>query len=236
MAEWRIGRGWTEAELQERLAGLAALPRNFTAAPEQMTVEHGWHQYYSEAVIARSRPGAPAEEGPFARGQIAVAHYAFSDPTIVTGHFDPDGPLLGRTMLLEMRALRVLHYLGGVVVGATRSEEVEGRSVFGFRYDTLEGHIEQGIERFLLTKEHNTGDIRFRIEAAWRPGQFPNVWSRLGFHWLGPYYQRRWHRRAHVLMAQLVRDPDLGPPEPEAGRLVHTDLDFEFKRMKAHHV
>jgi hypothetical protein len=159
----------------------------------------------------------------------------FSDPGIIIAHFEPDVPLLGRPMLLEIRALRLMHYLGGGVVGATRSEQDAERTIFGFRYDTLEGHIERGVEWFLLTKLHATGEIRFRIEAAWRPGQFPNWWSRVGFNWIGPMYQKVWHRRAHALLATLVRDPDPAPDAPTSGRLVHTDLEFEFKRLKTPH-
>lgn len=233
MAEWRIGRGWSEAELQEHLAEAKRLPRNFSNAPEEMTIEHGWHQYYSEAIVAQGKPGAPSEDGPFKRGCQVVERYAFSDPDIVIGHFEPDVPLMGRPMLLEMRALRVLHYLGGVVVSATRSEEADDQSIFGFRYDTLEGHIERGIEWFLLTKEHESGAIRFRIEAAWQSGQFPNWWSRLGFSWLGPSYQKKWHRRAHVLLATLIREPALEAGMPSERRLVHSDLEIEFKRRRA---
>ena len=236
MSEWRFGQGWSEAELEARLEGARQLERSFSTPLDQMTPENGWHRYFSEAVIARERPGIPEEEGPFERGREAVATYQFSDPKIVIGHFDPDTPLLGRRLLLEMRALRVLYYLSGVVVGDVRSEVEEGKTTFGFRYDTLEGHIEKGTEWFLLTKEHETGAIRFRIEAAWRPGQFPNWWSRLGFLILGPLYQKIWHHRAHTLMAKLAQQPAPHPPEPEEGHLIHTNPEITFKRYKAHNV
>ena len=240
MAAWRIGRGWTEAELKAQLAHARTLPRNFPEAPEALPETPGWFHYSSEAVVGREAPGPPLAGGPFARGRIVVASYAFSDPRIVTGHFDPDAPLLGRPMLLERKALRLLHYLGGVVVGATREDEAgedeagEEETAYGFRYDTLQGHIECGSEWFLLTKAHRTGDLRFRIEAYWKPGQFPNWWSRLGFTYLGPRYQRQWHHRAHALMARLVRDPAVEAPDAPAGALVHADPAVVFKRFKPH--
>lgn len=236
MADWRVGRSWSDEELLERLVSLRKRGLNFSDPIDQMTLERGWNQYFSEAVIAFERPGPPEADGSFERGCTAVASYAFSDPRIVIGHFDPDIPLLGRHMLLEMRALRFLHYLAGVIVGATRSETTEGETVFGFRYDTLEGHIEKGVEWFLLTKDHTTGAIRFRIEAAWRPGQFPNWWSRLGFSWLGPRYQKKWHHRAHALLARLVRIPSPHPPESGDSQLVHTDPEVIFQRTNALHV
>ena len=232
MADWRIGRGWTEAELEARLAGLAGRGVNFTERIESMEPAEGWGHYFSEAVVGFGPPGPPSEGGPFERGRAAVADYAFSDPRIVIGHYDPAEPLEGRRMLLEMRALRVFRYLSGTVVKAVRDETGDTKSVFGFRYDTLEGHIESGVEWFLLTKEHATGAIRFRIEAVWRPGQFPNWWSRLGFSVLGPHYQRRWHHRAHELMAGHLRSPEPGLPPPEDGRLVHTTPEVVFQRTR----
>lgn len=233
MAEWRIGRGWSDEELRARLADLERAQRNFSDPLEEMTPERGWNHYFSEAVVGFEEPGPPLENGPFASGRIAVSDYAFSDHRIVIGHFDAEAPLLGRRMLLEMRALRVLHYLGGVVVAKTRSESEDGKSVFGFRYDTLDGHIEAGMEWFLLTKEHETGAIRFRIEAKWRPGQFPNWWSRLGFTYFGPRYQRLWHHNAHALLSDLMRMPDPSLPVSEDGRLVHTRPDVIFQRTRA---
>jgi uncharacterized protein (UPF0548 family) len=233
MVEWRIGKGWTEEELEKKLDILPALKRNFSEPAGQMTNENGWQQYYSEAVIARGKPGLPEENGLFERGRKAVANYEFSDPRIVIAHFDPDTPLPERHMLLEMRAFRILHYLSGVVVGAVCSEQSKKNSIFGFRYDTLEGHIEKGTEWFLLTKEHETGEIRMRVEASWRPGQFPNWWSRFGFSLVGPHYQERWHRLAHRRMARIVHRSESHSLNREEGRLVHTDPDVVFKRKEA---
>ena len=235
MAELRLGRGWTEAELEDRLALLHGVGRNFPEPVEEIGHLPGWSGYSSESVIARVHSGPPEPEGPFERGRIAIANYEFSDPRIVIAHFDPDVPLEGRRMLLEMRALRALHYLGGVVIGAVRSETGGGESVFGFRYDTLEGHIEQGAEWFLLTKDHASGDLRFRIEASWRPGQFPNWWSRLGFALVGRRYQRIWHHRAHAFMAERVRLPLSASEEARGRRLTHVPPDVVFKRYQAHY-
>lgn len=233
MAEMRFFRGWSEAELEERLERAKTLPYNFSDPFERMTVDHGWNQYYSDSIIARERPGPPPENGYFNYAKVSVANYEYSDPRIVVGHFDPTAPLLGRPMLLEIRAFGgLLRYLGSVIVGAVREEEVDGKTVFGFRYDTLEGHIERGTEWFLLTKDHKTGEIRFRVEAAWLPGQFPNWWSRLGFDLIGPRNQKIWHHRAHAALAKLARIPGLSTPEPEEGGLVHTGPVVEFKRLK----
>ena len=120
--------------------------------------------------------------------------------------YDPEAPLLGRRMLLEVKVLG-LRYLNGTLVSAVRTETGDGQTVHGFRYDTLAGHIECGAEWFLLTKEHATGEVRFEIRARWRAGEFPNWWSRLGFRLLARHYQRRWHVRAHHRLLALMHQP-----------------------------
>lgn len=187
------------------------------AAPEA-----GWFRHHSEAVVARERPGSPLANGPFERGRALLTNYVFSDPRLVEAHFDPDAPLLGRPMLLELKAYG-LRYLCGVVVEDVREERTHEKSVFGYRYDTRQGHIESGCEWFLLTKSHETGDVILRIEAWWQLGNFPNWWSRLGFDLVGRRSQRAWHRLAHLRMRRLLGTRDL-PRLPRAGELVHHGL------------
>lgn len=203
-AEWRFGRGWTEAELAARLARAETLPLNFAAREEDMTLERGWNQVESRAVVGHEPPGAPPPHGPFARLKEAVQRFAFSDPRIVRGHLAPSRPLEGRPMLLELRSLG-LRFLCPVRIGAVRERTDAERTVFGYRFDTLGGHLEAGREWFLLTKDHRTGELRFQVRAAWRPGDFPNGWSRLGFQLLGRRYQRAWHHLAHVRLRELLR-------------------------------
>jgi hypothetical protein len=152
----------------------------------------------------------------------------------VVGHFDAESRLLGRRMLLELKAVKILRYVSGVVVGAVRFEEQDGSSTFGFRYDTLEGHIEIGSEWFLLTKDQMTGEIRFRIEAAWRPGQFPNWWSRLGFHLLGRRYQRRWHHEAHWRLFRMAHGGMPASPPVDSLGIAHAGPDVVFERTPRH--
>lgn len=214
--EWRLGRGWSASEVRERLH---ALPRRRSTAPHPEDEEgregrsRRWRHYFSEAPIAREPPGPPVADGAFERARKLVECYAFSDPRIVEAHFDPSAPLLGRYMLLEIKVLGA-HYLCGVVVGAVHDKAAVKESVFEFRYDTLLGHLEAGSEWFSLSKDHETGSVDFRIRATWRPGQFPNWWSRLGFEWLARRYQRAWHRLAYVRLRAALGDADLAPLPP----------------------
>lgn len=202
MAEWRLGRGWSDAELEQRIAELRRRPRNFDPA-EPKTLERGWRFHRSDTAVGRERAGPPEQGGAFERAVEAITQYEFSDPRIVVAHFDPADRLEERFMLLELKPL-MLRFLTGVRVGAVRRQEDPSETIFGFRYDTLAGHVERGWEWFLLTKSHATGEIRFRIEADWMPGDFPNWWSRIGFGVVGVHYQRRWTRRSHVRLRRIL--------------------------------
>jgi uncharacterized protein (UPF0548 family) len=138
-----------------------------------------------------------------ARQNSARKNYQFSDPRIVVAHFDPGTPLLGRLLLLEIKVWR-LHYLNGVVIGDVRNDNAGGTTTFGFRYDTLEGHLECGSEWFTLRKDHASGTVRHRIEAAYREGAFPNWWSRVGFKLFAERLQRLWHYRAQERLYLLA--------------------------------
>ncbi len=229
--EWRFLRGWSDAELTARLTAAAARPRNFADADREMTAERGWGRHFSEAVIARETPGPPERGGAFDRAWTLVEDYFFSDPRIVTAHFDRSAPLMGRRMLLEARVWG-LRYLGPVVVAAVRDDRDASRSARGFRYDTVDGHFERGSEWFVVAKDYASGDVTFRIHAAWKRGELPNWWSRIGFNLLARRYQRAWHRLAHLRLRAMLGSAAL-PPLPRGARLVHSGPPFPVAAVPA---
>lgn len=236
MAEWRFHRRWSDQELKAHLRVLRKADINFRSAAEAVAsaralrdpnASPSWRRYYTEAVIAHETPGPPVENGPFEHAWSAIQDYEFSDPTIVTAHYDPGDPLLDRTMILEIHIFG-LHYLCGVRINFERKIDEPHRTVRGFRYDTLEGHFEMGSEWFLLTKDHVTGEVRFRIKASWKPGDFPNWWTRLGFRILSERYQLTWHRLAYLRLRELVSPSNLKlKPLPYGRELVHSGHEVE---------
>jgi uncharacterized protein (UPF0548 family) len=210
MALWRFGRGWSEETLKAYLAELAKRRVNFTADPDTMIPENGWKVDGAEVSLGAEPPGPPVPDGLFERACQGIINYDFSDPRIVVGHFDPDIPLVGRDMLLEIK-IWGFRFLNGCRVHGVREESTPAQTLFGFRYDTLEGHIERGYEWFLLTKLHPSGEVRFKIEAHWQLGQFPNWWSRLGFLLIGERYRTLWRHRAPERLQELARRPARRP-------------------------
>lgn len=210
MAVWRFGRGWGEETLKRFLADLENRRVSFDTDPEEMTQEHGWTVDGSDTVVGHEAPGPPHPGGLFERAKQGLINYDFSDPEIVEGHFDPEAPFVGRNILLEIKVLG-LHFLSGARVHSLREDANEEQTVFGFRYDTLEGHIERGFEWFLLTKNHTTGEVWFKIEAHWRLGDFPNWWSRVGFKLIGERCRMIWRHNAPERLRRVTQQPSAGP-------------------------
>ena len=234
--EWRWLAGWSEQELLPRLQRARGLSRNFPEGSEEMTLEGGWSQVRSEALLGKEPPGPPQPDGLFERSRAVLETFDFSDPRIVRWHFDAKEPLRGRTVLLELRSLdQKLRFLCAVRVGGTRLEHGETCSVYGFSFETLEGHIEAGREWFLLKKDHESGEVRFHIEASWRPGQFPNWWSRVGFTLVGRRYQRAWHRLTHLRLRELTRRrPELVGKPAASGQLEHSGHELDLGPVQFH--
>lgn len=213
---FRYGRPFSPDQITRELRRIRSVPANH---PERnfdcMTEAKGWATERASWDLGWEVPGPPEPDGIFERACRAVERYEFSDPEIVCGHFDPDEPLRGRTMLLELKALGV-RVLSGVRVTDVDRREDDRLTCWGFRYDTLQGHVERGAEWFRVTKDHRTGEVCFFIESRWRWGELPAWWLRRGVPALAPYYRNLWMQRAAVRLRALTRDDpplDLSPAQ-----------------------
>ncbi|HWV39849.1 MAG TPA: DUF1990 family protein [Vulgatibacter sp.] len=229
MARWRHLRGWSDAELAACLDAAEELPLNFRD-DLPLVPERGWNRVRSRAVIAREAPGPPSTAGAFSRAWRAVEAFEHSDPRIVVAHFRPSVPLERRHLLLELRPLS-LRFLCPARVAAVRAESDAASTRRGFTIETLAGHVERGREEFLLEKDHRTGEVRFGIEAAWREGDFPSLWSRIGFELLGRRYQRAWHRLAHLRLRQIAAGLEAHDPLAGVG-LAHEGRQMPFEQVQ----
>ena len=122
---------------QAALAGLAALPVNFD--PDALDLADppaGWTVDDRRQPLPAEPDGAPVPGGPWEIAARLIRGYEFADPSIVRARYDPAAPLLGRDMLLELRALGLLSVYVGVRVSEVWDEDHErdGRRarVFGW--------------------------------------------------------------------------------------------------------
>jgi uncharacterized protein (UPF0548 family) len=169
-------------------------------------------------------PGPPVVGGSFAVARRLMLGYEFADPSIVHAFYDPDEPLEGRTMLLELRFRGLLRFRVGTRVSAVYDEDraVGARiaRVWGWAYRTLAGHLEQGQMDWQVWKWLDSGAVEFRIHAFSRRAPDPNLIVRLGFRLFGRREQLAFlHstlRRMERLTSAALRGASV---QPEAERL-----------------
>ena len=202
------------------LARLHALPLNF----DEGSVSHGrWHVDELTQALPGEPPGEPVRGGAWHVACRLVEDYRIADPAIVRARWEPEAPLEGRDMLLELRLYRVLRVHAGVRVTRTWDERrrQDGRRarVFGFEYATLDGHIEMGRMDYEVWKWTDDGAVEFRLHAVSRAsGQGP-AWTRLGFRLFGRREQLRFYLRCCERIAGLTARALGLPDDPPSPRL-----------------
>jgi uncharacterized protein (UPF0548 family) len=190
-------------------------------APEHGTedVDGHWHVDSGAMVIGQEGPGPPEPGGPWHTACRLVGQYEFADARILRGVYQRDGALLGRNMLLECRFFGLRFYVGvrvTEVIDEERDTSDGTERVWGWSYQTLEGHLEQGRLRYEVIKDLGTGQVRFRVAGYSRPAPIENLVIRWGFRLFGRWTQERFYRNIQSRMAALVRTARRGPlPTPE---------------------
>jgi uncharacterized protein (UPF0548 family) len=177
-----------DTAIERRLAELAHTPVNYD--PAQLDLDNppaGWHVDDRCQPLPSEPPGEPVPDGSWEIARRLIRGYEFADRSLVRAHYDPDRPLEGREMLLELRALNLVSVHVGVRVVRVYDEvrERDGRQarVSGWAYRTLEGHVERGQMDWQVWKWSDTGEVQFRVHAVSRPASVSNPIVRIGF-WL----------------------------------------------------
>lgn len=142
-----------------------------------------------------------------------VRDYQFTDHKRLRGIFRPSDPLLGRDMLLQGRFSVFRFYLGVRVTGIIDTDDGAHR-VWGWTYETLDGHLEQGRLSYEVDKDLATGDVEFRIRAFSRRAPLPNPLYRFGFTLFGRPVQLEFYHRAGQRVRELVAGHLRGAPVP----------------------
>jgi uncharacterized protein (UPF0548 family) len=203
------------------LDGLSALHVNYDPA---LAPEHGadavdghWHVDAGTTVLGYERPGPPEPDGLWATACRLVGRYEFADARILRGVYREGDALLGRNMLLEARFLVLRFYLGVRVTGVIDEERetADGKErVWGWCYQTLDGHLEQGRLNYEVGKHLGTGRVTFRVAGYSRPAPITNPVIRLGFLLFGRWTQQRFYRNIQARLTDLISTAQRGQPLP----------------------
>ncbi len=204
--------------VRSRDAALASLAdRRVNFDPDEVDLADppaGWTRDDRRQRLPSEAPGEPVRNGPWEVAARLIRGYEFADPSIVRAHYDPDTQLLGRDMLLELRALGLLSLYVGVRVSRVWDDHQErgGRRarVFGWAYRTLEGHVEQGEMGWQVWKWLDTGEVEFHARATSRTARISNPVIWLGFRLLKRHerglYLDSTDRRMRELTARALRE------------------------------
>lgn len=200
-----------------RLEDLAALDVNFDPeAPHRP--EDGWRIDDYRRALPPEPPGPPIAAGAFAVARDLLRNYQVADPAMVRATYDPEAPLAGRDMLLELRFWFIRLRVGCRVGDVTDEERVEGgrrARVWGWAYRTLEGHVEQGQMSWEVWKWIDSGEVEFRIHSYSRNAEALHPLLNLGFKLIGQRERRRYLTRACDRMERLTREALAEPRDVE---------------------
>jgi uncharacterized protein (UPF0548 family) len=201
------------------LDGLRGLTINYdpALAPEDGQAEGHWHVDSVATLIGQEPPGPPVHGGPWATACRLVSQYEFADARILRAVYRGGHELLGRDMLLEGRFCGLRFYLGVRITGVIDQERDTGHGrehAWGWSYQTLQGHLEQGRLRYEVIKSLDTGQVSFRIAGYSRPAHISNPVIRWGFRLFGRWAQERFYRNVLSRMYRLSRAAQSGLPLP----------------------
>jgi uncharacterized protein (UPF0548 family) len=196
----RLQRAGESRRAHTRLDALSQHSVNFEASRiSEYTPAAGWHIDDMVEPLPHEACGPPASDGTWQLAKRLMIDYQLADPALVRATYDRDAPLEGRDMLLEIRFLGVARIGVGVRVGAVYDEEreVDGRRarVFGWAYQTLDGHFEQGEMHYQVWKWFDTGGVEFRLHAVSKAADTGPWILRHGFRVVGRPKQLRFYRQ-----------------------------------------
>lgn len=187
------------------LDGLRARAVNYDPAQAPPRVQGGgWHEDSGAVLIGREPPGDPVPDGPWQTACALTARYEFADPAILRAVYGAESPILDRNMLMEGHFFGLRFYFGVRITHVF--DETRGRErVWGWAYETLQGHLEQGRIDFEVIKNLATGAVGFRVAGYARPSRLPNPLVRLGFTVFGRWVAQRYYQAARQHLYDLVQ-------------------------------
>ena len=182
-------------------------------APQDGRADGHWHVDSGDIAVGREPPGPPVPGGPWETACALVGGYEFADPRILRAVYRRGSELAGRDMLLEGRFFGLRFYLGVRVTGLI-DETADGERIWGWSYQTLDGHLEQGRLNYEVIKNLATGQVVFRVSGYSRMAPIPSPVVRWGFRLFGRWMQQRFYQGVQRRMGVLVAAAQRGEPLP----------------------
>jgi hypothetical protein len=235
---WRVYR----REVAPQLERLRDLDPNFKPAELPDVASRPWHIDDYRHPLPPEPPGEPVPDGSFETAKRLLRDYEFADPRRIRAYYWADAPLHGRDMLLEIRYLLLRVRVGvriSKVFDEVRDVAQRAARVWGWAYQTLEGHLERGQMDYELWKWFDTGEVQYRIHAVSEIAEISNPILLLGFRLVGRREQVQFARRCAQRMERLVSlnlsREEADPAPSRRGRIVASpsaDPDIGRRHLK----
>jgi uncharacterized protein (UPF0548 family) len=167
-------------------------------------VDDTWHHDEERTRIGEETPGPPEPDGLWETACRLVEAYEQADPRTIRAVYDPDTPLEGRDLLLEGRFL-VLRFYMGVRITDVIDQRQDGMRVWGWVYETLEGHLERGRMSYEVIKDEPTGSVDILVRSYSEGAPTLGPVTGLGWKLFGRRTQVRFHRECGRRIARLAQ-------------------------------
>lgn len=184
---------------------------NYEYDPEkqhEFTEAAGWLIDEYSVALPPEAPGEPEPNGSWELARDIIRNYEFPDPRLVTGIFTAETPLEKRLMIIRARFLLWTFYFGvrvNRVIDEARTQDGRPTRIWGYSYQTLEGHFEMGEITFEVWKFTDSGEVEFHVHAYSRTAVIPNPFYRLGFRLFGRRLQKYFADSSLERMVTLVK-------------------------------
>lgn len=164
-------------------------------------------------------PGPPVDPGVWQAACLLVRDYEFTPPEIVRAAYLPEAPLLGRDLLLEGR-FAFLRFVMGVRITELLDCTRNGERVWGWSYETLDGHLERGRVDYEVVKDLDSGAVDFVARSCSQANPRLGPLLRLGWALFGRRTQLRFYRRIGERLRGLVHAGGTGEPQERGGVVI----------------
>ncbi len=184
-----------------------------------------WDVDVHRTVIADEAPGPPAPGGPWEAACELVRDYEFTPPGLIRAIYDRSSPMLGRDLLLEGR-FTVLRFLMGVRITSLVEDSDGERDIWGWGYETLQGHLERGEVVYRVIKHRDTGRVEFTASSHSQPDPRLDPILTAGWALFGRRSQLRFYREIGQRLSRLVRERQArgtGGTGPVRGEIIAGD-------------
>lgn len=168
-------------------------------------VDESWHHDEHRFLLGEEEPGAPEPRGLWETACRLVASYEMADPRTIRAVYDPATALAGRDLLLEGRFLALRFYMG-VRITDVLDERRGDERVWGWAYETLDGHIERGRMSYEVVKDERSGRVDLVIRAYSQGAPTLGPITGLGWKLFGRRTQLRFYRECGRRLGRFARE------------------------------